>query len=91
MNGKIDNLQWCEVTKVEVKGHNLCIKDAMILLDEDELIPDWPYVNSSPGNYVFEIFIRPKRFMLIKPDCEKSVVNQLLDNWWGKLMWIMDS
>lgn len=48
-------MKWNEVTTIEVEGKVLTIKDAMIMLSEDEESPDWPSIKCSPGEYVFEI------------------------------------
>mgnify|MGYP003384656119 CR=1 FL=1 len=48
-------MDWNEVTRIETKGSILTVKDAMIMLSEDEKSPDWPYIECSPGEYIFEI------------------------------------
>ncbi len=48
-------MDWNEVTRIQVEGKILLIKDAMIMLGEDEQYPDWPNVHCEPGEYVFEI------------------------------------
>jgi len=48
-------MKWNEVTTLEVEGKVLTIKDAMIMLSEDEESPEWPFVECPPGEYIFEI------------------------------------
>ena len=48
-------MKWNEVTRLDVKGGVLVIKDAMIMLDEDASEPAWPAVNCEPGEYIIEI------------------------------------
>ena len=48
---------WNEVTTIEIEGETLLVKDAMIMLSEDEDTPEWPYVNCEPGEYIFEIHV----------------------------------
>lgn len=48
-------MDWNEVTRIETKGNILAVKDAMVMLSEDETSPDWPYIQSEPGEYIFEI------------------------------------
>ncbi len=50
-------MDWNEVTRIETKGKILTLKDAMIMLSEDESSPDWPYISCEPGEYVFEIYV----------------------------------
>ena len=48
-------MKWNEVTRLDVKGRVLVIKDAMIMLDEDASEPAWPAINCEPGEYIIEI------------------------------------
>ena len=48
-------MNWNEVTTIEVEGKILVVKDAMIMLSEDEESPEWPFINCEPGEYIFEI------------------------------------
>jgi len=48
-------MNWNEVTTIDVEGKILVVKDAMIMLDEDERSPEWPFINCVPGEYIFEI------------------------------------
>ena len=54
-------MKWNEVTTTEIEGKVLTIKDAMIMLSEDEDTPEWPYISCEPGEYIFEINV-PKPF-----------------------------
>jgi len=49
-------MKWNEVASLKVEGEILVIKDAMIMLDEDEESPAWPSVPCEPGEYLFEIY-----------------------------------
>jgi hypothetical protein len=55
-------MQWHEVTRMDLLGKILCIKDAMIMLEENEKLPNWPYVTCEPGEYIFEISVDPGTF-----------------------------
>ncbi|MDJ0785046.1 MAG: hypothetical protein QNJ22_23970 [Desulfosarcinaceae bacterium] len=48
-------MQWNEVTRIAVEGKIIAVKDAMILLSEDEDPRQWPAIRSDPGEYVFEV------------------------------------
>ena len=48
-------MKWNEVTRIDVSGNKLIIKDAMLMLSEDETEPEWPYVTCEPGEYILEI------------------------------------
>ncbi len=48
-------MDWNEVTRIETKGNILTVKDAMIMLGEDEEFPDGPCIECDPGEYIFEI------------------------------------
>ena len=48
-------MKWNEVTRLEVKGNTLTVKDAMIMLGEDESSPQTPSVKVDPGEFIFEI------------------------------------
>ena len=50
-------MMWNEVTKIDVRGRVLVIKDAMIMLSPDEVAPEWPSVSCAPGEYVLEIHV----------------------------------
>lgn len=54
-------MKWNEVTRLEVKGNILTVKDAMTMLDEDESAPQTPFVEVKPGEFIFEIHV-PKPF-----------------------------
>ncbi len=48
-------MKWNEVTTIEIRGKILAVKDAMIMLREEEETPEWPFIDCEPGEYVFEI------------------------------------
>lgn len=48
-------MDWNEVTTINIEGKILLVKDAMIMLNEDEESPEWPFINCEPGEYIFEI------------------------------------
>ena len=48
-------MNWNEVTRLDVKGGILLVKDAMTLLDPTASAPEWPHVRCEPGEYVMEI------------------------------------
>ncbi len=48
-------MEWNEVTRINIEGKILLVKDAMIMLGEDEESPEWPYIKCEPGEYIFEI------------------------------------
>ena len=48
-------MKWNEVTRIEVRGKTLAIKDAMVMLSEDEITPEGPYISCDPGEYILEI------------------------------------
>ena len=50
-------MQWNEVTRLELKGPTLIIKDAMTMLADDVTEPEWPSVHCAPGEYVLEIYV----------------------------------
>ena len=50
-------MKWNEVTRIDISGDKLIIKDAMIMLGEDETEPEWPYVTIQPGEYILEIYV----------------------------------
>ncbi len=50
-------MEWNEVTTIKIEGQTLLVKDAMIMLGEDEESPEWPCVNCEPGEYIFEIHV----------------------------------
>ena len=50
-------MQWNEVTRLDVQGSRLVIKDAMTMLATDVSEPEWPSVTCAPGEYVLEIYV----------------------------------
>lgn len=50
-------MMWNEVTKIDVRGSRIVIKDAMVMLSPDEVEPEWPSISCVPGEYVLEIHV----------------------------------
>ena len=50
-------MQWNEVTKIEVSGARIAAKDGMIMVDEDDTDPAYPFVTIEPGTYIAEIHL----------------------------------
>ncbi len=50
-------MQWNEVTRLDVVGSRLVIKDAMTMLATDVAEPEWPSISCEPGEYVLEIYV----------------------------------
>ncbi len=50
-------MQWNEVTRLDLSGSRLLIKDAMTMLDTGVSEPEWPSVTCAPGEYVLEIYV----------------------------------
>lgn len=50
-------MKWNEVTKIDVEGPIVVIKDAMVMLSDDELEPEWPSISCASGEYILEIFV----------------------------------
>ena len=50
-------MQWNEVTKITVRGERIAAKDAMIMVDEGDTDPAYPFVTVAPGTYVAEIHL----------------------------------
>ena len=48
-------MKWNEVTRIDIRGTILVVKDAMVMFDEDELKTQYPSIACSPGEYVLEI------------------------------------
>ena len=48
-------MKWNEVTTTEISGRVLVVKDAMIMLSQNETSPEWPLISCEPGEYIFEI------------------------------------
>ena len=65
-------MQWCEVGKMEVVGKTLCIKDAMVMLSENEESPSFPFVYCDSGEYVFEIWVEPGTFYAARARIRKA-------------------
>lgn len=64
-------MNWNEVTRFDVKGPVIAIKDAMIMLSSDELEPEWPSIRCLPGEYVLEIFV-PEPFYAHRVRCRRA-------------------
>lgn len=50
-------MDWNEVTRIDVRGSTIAVKDAMIMLDPDQATPEWPSIACSPGEYILEIHV----------------------------------
>lgn len=50
-------MQWNEVTRINVVGPVIVIKDAMTMLASDVAEPEWPSIRCQPGEYVVEIVV----------------------------------
>ncbi len=50
-------MQWYEVTQIKVRGERIAAKDAMIMIDEGDTDPAYPFVTVAPGTYVAEIHL----------------------------------
>ena len=48
-------MKWNEVTKIEVRGKTLAIKDAMVMLSDEEVEPEGPSISCDSGEYILEI------------------------------------
>lgn len=74
-------MNWNEVTRFDVIGSVVVIKDAMILLNEDESRPEWPVVASGGGEYVLEIHVpepfRADRVRFRRADSNPAVGKQI--------------
>ena len=74
-------MKWNEVTRIEVKGNLLIIKDAMILLSNIVAEPEWPSINCEPGEYIMEINVPEPfyahRVRIIKTDSNPNIGNEI--------------
>ena len=74
-------MKWNEVTRIEVRGKTQAVKDAMILLSDDDTAPDWPTVSCSPGEYILEINVPSPfyahRARIRKTDSDPELGNEL--------------
>lgn len=53
-------MNWNEVTRIDIRGSLIVVKDAMVMLSSDEDGPEWPSVSCEAGEYVLEIhLVRP--------------------------------
>ena len=50
-------MDWNEVTRIEVRGSTIVVKDAMTMLDADQAMPEWPSIACSAGEYILEIHV----------------------------------
>lgn len=50
-------MQWNEVTRMQITGRTLVVKDAMTMLATDVDVPEWPSIRCAPGEYVVEIYV----------------------------------
>ena len=49
--------KWNEVAEIEIRGRRIVVKDAMIMLGDEETEPGWPFVFVDPGQFVVEIHL----------------------------------
>ena len=74
-------MKWNEVTRIVTKGNILVVKDAMIMLDEDDEFPDYPCIECDPGEYIFEINVPvpfyAHRARIRKIDSQPELGNEL--------------
>ncbi len=74
-------MKWNEVTRIEVKGKTLTIKDAMVMLSNDETAPEWPSIACEPGEYILEINVpvpfHAHRVRIRKVDSDPNLGNEL--------------
>ena len=50
-------MRWNEVTRIDVTGSVIVVKDAMVMLSIDEADPEWPSISCDPGEYILEIHV----------------------------------
>jgi hypothetical protein len=50
-------VKWNEVTRLKMKGSLLVVKDAMIMLSQEQSDLEWPSVACTPGEYIVEIHV----------------------------------
>lgn len=72
-------MKWNEVTRIEVKGNVLTIKDAMIMIEVDEDSSEWPSIQCSSGEYIMEINV-PEPFYAHRVRIRKVGSNPVLGN-----------
>ena len=48
-------LNYKTIAEIEIKGKRIVVKDSMIMLDDDEISPEWPCLNVESGTYTIEV------------------------------------
>jgi len=48
-------MNYKKIAEIEIKGNRLVIKDSMIMLGDDERIPEWPFVTVESGTYEIKV------------------------------------
>lgn len=69
-----NQMNWNEVTTIEVEGSVIVAKDAMLMLSEEGSLPEWPGINCDPGEYIFEINV-PSPFFADRARIRKAGSN----------------
>lgn len=77
-------MKWNEVTRIEIKGNILTIKDAMVMLSDDEVASEWPSISCEPGEYILEINV-PEPFYAHRARIRKTKSDPDLGNEIGKV------
>lgn len=77
-------MRWNEVTRLEVRGNRLMIKDAMVMLSENEVETEWPTIACIPDEYIMEINV-PKPFYAHRVRIRKAESDPKLGNEFGKV------
>ncbi|QMU61571.1 MAG: hypothetical protein GKR92_07620 [Gammaproteobacteria bacterium] len=74
-------MKWNEVTRIEVKGKTLAIKDAMVMLSNNEITPEGPSITCEPGEYILEIYVpvpfHAHRVRMRKVDSDPKLGNEI--------------
>lgn len=74
-------MKWNEVTRIDVTGRVLVVKDAMVMLSCDEVEPEWPSISCDPGEYILEIHVPvpfyAHRVRLRRADSEPDLGSEL--------------
>ncbi len=74
-------MQWNEVTRIDIRGRVIVVKDAMVMLSADVVDPEWPSVSCSPGEYILEIHVpvpfHAHRVRLRRTDTDPSPGNEI--------------
>ena len=74
-------LTWNEVTRIDVTGDTIVVKDAMVMLSSDEDESGWPSVSCAPGEYIVEIHVPvpfyAHRVRIRKAESDPSLGNKI--------------